>query len=140
MSISYDKLNELLSAISIEYKIDMDSLVGSLDKMNLIPKKKSNKDNTTQQKVFDNKRAKEFAEANNISVDGIIGTGRGGLITIKDIKIHQSQGKLVYKKVTDKVTDKLTDKVTDEYTDSDRELFLELFGSDGEEEVPIIED
>jgi hypothetical protein len=40
MSISYDKLNELLSAISIEYKIDMDSLVGSLDKMNLIPKKK----------------------------------------------------------------------------------------------------
>lgn len=90
--------------------------------------------------MFDNKRAKEFAEANNISVDGIIGTGRGGLITIKDIKIHQSQGKLVYKKVTDKVTDKLTDKVTDEYTDSDRELFLELFGSDGEEEVPIIED
>ena len=86
--------------------------------------------------MFDNKRAKEFAEANNISVDGIVGTGRGGLITIKDIKIHQSQGKLVYKKVTDEVTD----KVTDEYTDSDRELFFELFGSDGEEEVPIIEE
>lgn len=136
MSISYDKLNELLSAISIEYKIDMDSLVGSLNKMNLIPKKKSNKDKTTDKKVFDNKRAKEFAEANNISVDGIVGTGRGGLITIKDIKIHQSQGKLVYKKVTDEVTD----KITDEYTDSDRELFLELFGSDGEEEVPIIEE
>lgn len=136
MSISYDKLNELLFAISIEYKIDMDSLVGSLDKMNLIPKKKSSKDNTTDKKVFDNKRAKEFAEANNISVDGIIGTGRGGLITIKDIKIHQGHGKLVYKKVTDDQSN----KITNEYTDSDRELFFELFGSDGEEEVPIIEE
>lgn len=66
----------------------MQSLVDSLETKELLPKKMmTNKSTTSKDKgLYDNKRAKEFAEANGICVKDITGTGREGRITIADMK------------------------------------------------------
>lgn len=66
----------------------MQSLVDSLETKELLPKKMmTNKSTTSKDKgPYDNKRAKEFAEANGICIKDITGTGREGRITIADMK------------------------------------------------------
>jgi len=88
MAISCEKFSLMLELISKEHKIDMQSLVDSLEKEDLLPKKTmTNKSTTSKDKgPYDNKRAKEFAEANGICIKDITGTGREGRITIADMK------------------------------------------------------
>ena len=89
MAISCDKLTEMFTIICKEHNIDMDSLLSSLQKKDLLPKKmmKTSIEPSSKTKgLFDNKRAQEFAEANGVSIVGVIGTGRGNRITIKDMK------------------------------------------------------
>lgn len=88
MAISCEKFSQMLEVISKEHKIDMQSLVDSLETKELLPKKMmTNKSTTSKDKgPYDNKRAKEFAEANGICIKDITGTGREGRITIADMK------------------------------------------------------
>lgn len=79
----------MLEAISNEHKIDMQALIDSLETKGLLPKKMMiTKTSTTSKEKgpYDNKRAKEFAEANGICIKDIVGTGREGRITIADMK------------------------------------------------------
>ena len=66
----------------------MQALIGSLEAKELLPKKMMvTKASASNEKgPYDNKRAKEFAEANGICIKGIVGTGREGRITIADMK------------------------------------------------------
>ena len=66
----------------------MTALLASLESNHLLPKKMlKDKISQSQEKgPFDNKRAKEFAEANGICIKGITGTGRDDRITISDMK------------------------------------------------------
>jgi len=66
----------------------MQTLIGSLESKELLPKKMMmTKTSTSKDKgPYDNKRAKEFAEANGICIKDIVGTGRDGRITIADMK------------------------------------------------------
>ena len=87
MAISCEKFTEMLQVISKEHKIDMQTLLGSLESKELLPKKMMTKPSASKDKgPYDNKRAKEFAEANGICIKDIVGTGREGRITIADIK------------------------------------------------------
>lgn len=87
MAISCEKFTEMLEVISKEHKIDMQALIGSLESKDLLPKKMMTKSSASKDKgPFDNKRAKEFAEANGICIKDIVGTGREGRITITDMK------------------------------------------------------
>ena len=88
MAISCEKFTQMLEVISKEHKIDMQALIGSLETKDLLPKKMMmNKTSTSNDKgPYDNKRAKEFAEANCICIKDIVGTGREGRITIADMK------------------------------------------------------
>lgn len=66
----------------------MQALIGSLESKELLPKKMmTTKASASKEKgSYDNKRAKEFAEANGICIKDIVGTGREGRITIADMK------------------------------------------------------
>lgn len=88
MAISCDKFTQMLEVISKEHKIDMQTLIGSLETKDLLPKKMMvTKSSESKDKgPYDNKRAKEFAEANGICIKNIVGTGRDGRITIADMK------------------------------------------------------
>jgi len=88
MAISCERFTQILEVISKEHTIDLQTLTDSLERKDLLPKKMlTNKLSTSKDKgPFDNKRAKEFAEANGICIVGIVGTGREGRITIADIK------------------------------------------------------
>ena len=87
MAISCDKLNEILSVISHDHNISLDNLLKSLNEKNMLPKKMIGiKPSVVDEGVFDNKRAAAFAADNNISIEGIVGTGRNGRITIADMK------------------------------------------------------
>jgi len=88
MAISCEKFTQMLEVISKEHKIDMQTLIGSLESKELLPKKMMmTKTSTSKDKgPYDNKRAKEFAEANGICIKDIVGTGRDGRITIADMK------------------------------------------------------
>jgi len=88
MAISCEKFTQMLEVISKEHKIDMQALIGSLETKELLPKKMMmTKASASKDKgPYDNKRAKEFAEANGISIKDIVGTGREGRITIADMK------------------------------------------------------
>ena len=87
MAISCEKFNQMLEIISKDHKIDMQELIGSLEKKELLPKKMMTKPSTSNDKgPYDNKRAKDFAEANGICIKNIVGTGREGRITISDMK------------------------------------------------------
>lgn len=88
MAISCEKFTQMLEVISKEHKIDMQSLVDSLEKEELLPKKMMTTKSTASKdkSPYDNKRAKEFAEANGICIKDITGTGRDGRITIADMK------------------------------------------------------
>ena len=87
MAISCEKFTEMLQVISKEHKIDMQTLIGSLESKELLPKKMMTKPSASKDKgPYDNKRAKEFAEANGICIKDVVGTGREGRITIADIK------------------------------------------------------
>ena len=88
MAISCEKFTQMLEVISKEHKIDMQALIGSLESKELLPKKMMTiKAFVPKEKgPYDNKRAKEFAEANGICIKDIVGTGREGRITIADMK------------------------------------------------------
>ena len=87
MAISCDKLNEILSVISTDHNISLDLLLKSLNEKNMLPKKMLDTNpSVVKEGVFDNKRAAAFAVDNNISIEGIVGTGRNGRITIADMK------------------------------------------------------
>ena len=87
MAISCDKLNEILSVISTDHHISLDNILKSLKEKNMLPKKMfDDKSSVASEGVFDNKRATAFATDNNISIEGIVGTGRNGRITIADMK------------------------------------------------------
>ena len=88
MAISCEKFTQMLEVISKDHKIDMQALLGSLESKDLLPKKMMTiKASTSKDKgPYDNKRAKEFAEANGICIKDIVGTGREGRITIADMK------------------------------------------------------
>ena len=88
MAISCEKFSQMLEVISKEHKIDIESLLGSLETKELLPKKMMmSKSSVLKEKgPYDNKRAKDFAEANAISIVDIVGTGRDGRITIADMK------------------------------------------------------
>lgn len=88
MAISCEKFTQMLEVISKEHKIDMQALIGSLETKELLPKKMMmTKASASKEKgPYDNKRAKEFAEANGICIKDIVGSGREGRITIADMK------------------------------------------------------
>lgn len=88
MAISCEKFSQMLEVISKEHKIPMEALILSLETKDLLPKKmvKSKPLVTKDKNPFDNKRAQEFADTNNVCIEGIVGTGRGGRITIGDMK------------------------------------------------------
>jgi pyruvate/2-oxoglutarate dehydrogenase complex dihydrolipoamide acyltransferase (E2) component len=81
------QIEQILEIISKEHKIDLVKLKESLESHGKLPKKLLSKTVTPVEKgPYDNKRAKEYAEANGISINGIVGTGREGRITIADMK------------------------------------------------------
>ena len=87
MAISCEKFSQMLEVISKEHKIDIGELLGSLETKDLLPKKMMTKPSASKDKgPYDNKRAKQFAEANGICIKDIVGTGREDRITITDMK------------------------------------------------------
>ena len=88
MAISCEKFTQMLDVISKEHKIDMQALIDSLETKELLPKKMMTTKSTISKDKgpFDNKRAKEFAEANGICIKDVVGTGREGRITVADMK------------------------------------------------------
>lgn len=86
MAISCEKFTQMLEVISKEHKIDMQALIGSLEANGLMPKKMTKASTPNDKGPYDNKRAKDFAEANGICIKDIVGTGREGRITITDMK------------------------------------------------------
>lgn len=81
------QIEQILEIISKEHNIDLVKLKESLESHGKLPKKLLNKTTAPAEKgPYDNKRAKEYAEANGISISGIVGTGREGRITIGDMK------------------------------------------------------
>jgi pyruvate/2-oxoglutarate dehydrogenase complex dihydrolipoamide acyltransferase (E2) component len=79
----------MFTVICKEHNIDMDSLLSSIQEKDLLPKKMmktSTEPSSNTKGLFDNKRAQEFAESNGVSIVGLVGTGRGNRITIKDMK------------------------------------------------------
>lgn len=88
MAISAEKINTILEVIATEYKIDKSKIFASLEAKSLLPNKMVKANNTSDKGPFDNKRAREFAEVNNIEIRGIVGSGRDGRITIADMKKH----------------------------------------------------
>ena len=81
------QIEQILEIISKEHNIDLVKLKDSLESHGKLPKKLLSKTTAPVEKgPYDNKRAKEYAEANGISISGIVGSGREGRITIGDMK------------------------------------------------------
>lgn len=88
MAISCEKFSQMLEVISKEHNIEIQALFASLETKELLPKKMMMSKSSVQKEKgpYDNKRAKDFAEANGVCIKDITGTGRDGRITVADMK------------------------------------------------------
>ena len=80
MPISTATLNEILDTLVNTYDLKKDDLVLTLAAKDLLPKKM-----VTYDDIYASKKAKEFAEANNITPTGT-GSAKNGKLTIADLK------------------------------------------------------